>query len=413
MLAVSPLWATSSVKDRTPDGGDGVAALERLARAEGLDADRPELVALEELDEAARRQRLQQPVGRGRRQAGALGEVGERDAVARRQHVEQGQRAVERLHGAVDRGRAARPAALAMHAGCGLARFRRKCFPFSSSENRGKGFFPRNQEEAVFQASSENLFGKIDSLSRADHFARNGAYDAAGPRRAHEHGREERSQGRARAPRLPRQRRAARLRYRRGDLLQGPRRARRRLRRAQSRAACRARRPSNEDRRLARGQSRQGFRPGRLSRLPQGRRLPASPADAARDPDRQRRRGDRRHRRPAAGGADQQRALRAQCRQRPLGQPLRRALRHRRHPRGSRRREARQLQSRARRPRRCRGQGGARPRRAAACGIARERHALPGREPQARGVVDRRRRDDACATPASSTAIAARRATPV
>jgi malate synthase len=36
--------------------------------------------------------------------------------------------------------------------------------------------------------------------------------------------------------------------------------------------------------------------------------------------------------RPAAGGADPERPLRAERRQRPLGQPVRRAVRHRRHP---------------------------------------------------------------------------------
>ena len=60
------------------------------------------------------------------------------------------------------------------------------------------------------------------------------------------------------------------------------------------------------------------------------------------------RRRDCAHRRAAAGGAGDQRALCAERRQRPLGQPLRRALRHRRDPRGRRRHARRQLQSRAR-----------------------------------------------------------------
>ena len=45
------------------------------------------------------------------------------------------------------------------------------------------------------------------------------------------------------------------------------------------------------------------------------------------------------HRGPAAGGAHAQRALRAQRRQRTLGFAVRRAVRHRRHPRGRRRRD--------------------------------------------------------------------------
>ena len=43
--------------------------------------------------------------------------------------------------------------------------------------------------------------------------------------------------------------------------------------------------------------------------------------------------GDRHHRRPAARRAGDQRPLCAERRQRPLGQPVRRAVRHRRHPR--------------------------------------------------------------------------------
>ncbi len=46
---------------------------------------------------------------------------------------------------------------------------------------------------------------------------------------------------------------------------------------------------------------------------------------------------DRQHRRAAAGGAGDERALRAQRGQRALGQPVRRALRHRRDRRGRRR----------------------------------------------------------------------------
>ena len=50
--------------------------------------------------------------------------------------------------------------------------------------------------------------------------------------------------------------------------------------------------------------------------------------------------GDRAHRRAAARGAGVQRPLRAERRQRPLGQPLRRALRHGRHPGDGRRASA-------------------------------------------------------------------------
>ena len=59
--------------------------------------------------------------------------------------------------------------------------------------------------------------------------------------------------------------------------------------------------------------------------------LPEGPAFKV--DDGQRRSGDRRHRRPAARRAGDERALRAERRQRPLGLALRRALRHRRDPR--------------------------------------------------------------------------------
>ncbi len=56
------------------------------------------------------------------------------------------------------------------------------------------------------------------------------------------------------------------------------------------------------------------------------------------------------HRRPAIGGAGQQRALCPECRQCALGQPLRCALRHRRHPGGRRAaRRASTIRSAARR----------------------------------------------------------------
>ena len=55
------------------------------------------------------------------------------------------------------------------------------------------------------------------------------------------------------------------------------------------------------------------------------------------------------HRGPAAGGADPQRPVRAERRQRPVGLAVRRALRHRRDPRERRRREGRRLQQGPRR----------------------------------------------------------------
>ena len=51
----------------------------------------------------------------------------------------------------------------------------------------------------------------------------------------------------------------------------------------------------------------------------------------------ERRSGDRQHRRAAARRSRDQCTLRAECRERPLGQPVRRAVRHRRDPRGWRR----------------------------------------------------------------------------
>ena len=78
----------------------------------------------------------------------------------------------------------------------------------------------------------------------------------------------------------------------------------------------------------ARGAAR---RPGRVPRVPGIHRLPAPRRRRLPDRDRERRRRDRPDRRPAARRPGGQRALRAQCRQRPLGQPLRCAVRHRRH----------------------------------------------------------------------------------
>ena len=61
------------------------------------------------------------------------------------------------------------------------------------------------------------------------------------------------------------------------------------------------------------------------------------------DHHRGRRRRDHHDGGPAARRPDPQRALRAQRRERPVGFAVRRAVRHRRHPRGRRRREGHQL----------------------------------------------------------------------
>ena len=81
--------------------------------------------------------------------------------------------------------------------------------------------------------------------------------------------------------------------------------------------------------------------------------------------DRERRSGVQPDARAAAGRADHQRPLRPERGQRPLGQPLRRPLRHRRHRRERRRDARRRLQPRARRQGDRPRQGRARHRRAA------------------------------------------------
>ena len=86
-----------------------------------------------------------------------------------------------------------------------------------------------------------------------------------------------------------------------------------------------------------------------LPRLPRIDRLPAAAAEGRAGHHRQRRRRTRPAGRPATGGADPQRALCAQRRERALGLAVRRALRHRRHPRDRRRREGQGLQPGARR----------------------------------------------------------------
>ena len=95
--------------------------------------------------------------------------------------------------------------------------------------------------------------------------------------------------------------------------------------------------------------------PGPIADMPAYRaflethRLPAAAAEGRAGDHRQRRRRARAAGRPAAGGADPQRALCAQRRQRALGLAVRRAVRHRRHPRDRRRREGQGLQPGARR----------------------------------------------------------------
>ena len=93
----------------------------------------------------------------------------------------------------------------------------------------------------------------------------------------------------------------------------------------------------------------QALRPCRLQGLPGRDRLPGAGGAGLRRRHRQRRCRDRPHRRAAAGGAGHQRPLCAERRQRALGQPLRRAVRHRRAARGRRGDARRRLQSRARR----------------------------------------------------------------
>ena len=128
----------------------------------------------------------------------------------------------------------------------------------------------------------------------------------------------------------------------------------------ESRTARGARHAAGEDRRLAPRPQGQAVRHERLYGLPQGDRLSAAGAGDPEGRDRQCRRGDRQDLRAAAGGAAHQRALRAERRQRALGQPVRCALRHRRDPaRGRRRRQG--LQQGARRQGDRQGQGVPRP----------------------------------------------------
>ena len=102
------------------------------------------------------------------------------------------------------------------------------------------------------------------------------------------------------------------------------------VRRPDRRAARPPRRAAGADRRLA---------PGARRRATSRRWRPSSPRSATCCPPESPqinvsagRPGDRRDRRPAAGGARHRAAVRAERRQRPVGLALRRALRHRRLP---------------------------------------------------------------------------------
>ena len=77
------------------------------------------------------------------------------------------------------------------------------------------------------------------------------------------------------------------------------------------------------------GARRKAARPGRVSGVPARDRLPRRRARAVRDRHPERRPRDLPARRAATGGPGAQRAVPAQRRQRALGQPLRRLLRHR------------------------------------------------------------------------------------
>ena len=171
-----------------------------------------------------------------------------------------------------------------------------------------------------------------------------------------------RPESRGRTPGVSRPGGVARLRRRAGRFLRRPRSTGGRVSAEKPGAARPSRRTASTARRVAPRAAWQADRPGRLHGLPARDRLPGAAARTASHQDRRRRSRDRRDRRPAARRADLERPLRAQRRQRALGQPLRRALRHRRDPRGPRRDQARHLQSRARRPRRRGSQGRARPR---------------------------------------------------
>ena len=117
---------------------------------------------------------------------------------------------------------------------------------------------------------------------------------------------------------------------------------------AQRRAAAQTRRVAGKDRRLASTESRSWLRSRKIQGLLERDRLSGGRGSALCRQHRKCRCGNRPDCRPATGGAGQQCPLRAQCRQRSLGQLVRRALRHRRDS-GGRRAARRQVQSATRR----------------------------------------------------------------
>mmetsp|Transcript_22390 Transcript_22390/g.88617 ORF Transcript_22390/g.88617 Transcript_22390/m.88617 type:complete len:310 (+) Transcript_22390:1481-2410(+) len=142
---------------------------------------------------------------------------------------------------------------------------------------------------------------------------------------------------------------------------------------------------------MARGPPRPHRRHAGLPGLPDPHRLPRRAARAGAGHHRQCGRRAGRAGRPAAGGAHPERPLRAERGQRPLGLAVRRALRHRRHPRDRRRHPHRRLQPGAR----CQGHRlrppGAGPGRPAGQRLACRRHRLPrGRRPARRDAGLRR-----------------------
>ena len=91
------------------------------------------------------------------------------------------------------------------------------------------------------------------------------------------------------------------------------------------------------NRHLAQSQQGQAGRYRGLPRFPARHRLPGGRTRLGRRQHVQGRSRDRHPRRPAAGRAGDQCPICAERGERPLGQPVRRALRHRRDPRGRRR----------------------------------------------------------------------------
>jgi hypothetical protein len=106
-----------------------------------------------------------------------------------------------------------------------------------------------------------------------------------------------------------------------------------------------------------------------------------------------RRRRDRPHRRPPARRADEQCALFPECRQCPLGLALRRALRHRRHPRDGRSRAPQGVQPAARQEGRRLGESVSRRRRAGVRRQPRRGSALLRRGRTTGGRAHQRRED--------------------